>query len=252
MNSVCVPWGDGGRGTILVIVRTVASTLRSDPDDSVASVALSTLCALDAIVTPRAPALLIPSRVSEGDRANTMNAVDIVDGIKKATDNINASKDDVKQTKKRKKVDVEQPKITKAADDSLICGSTATGNTSNNHSKRDDEPNSSDSAPTLHDKIIDPNLGDAMDANTRENTSNLGTIDERDHAGEANATVQPDSNFKDQIGVSALIDNSKIHEQERNLESLGTIGEDYNSPDDSSMDDFPEIVDEGPDEEDRV
>lgn len=252
MNSVCVPWGDGGRGTILVIVRTVASTLRSDPDDSVASVALSTLCALDAIVTPRAPALLIPSRVSEGDRANTMNAADIVDGIKKATDNINAAKNDVKQTKKRKKVDVEQPKITTAADDSLICGSTATGNTSNNHSKRDDEPNSSDSAPTLHDKIIDPNLGDAMDANTRENTSNLGTIDERDHAGEANATVQPDSNFKDLIGVSALIDNSKIHEQERNLESLGTIGEDYNSPDDSSMDDFPEIVDEGPDEEDRV
>ncbi|KAL3802114.1 hypothetical protein HJC23_010870 [Cyclotella cryptica] len=252
MNSVCVPWGDGGRGTLLAIVRTVASTLRSDPDDAVASIALSTLCSFDAIVTPRAPALLITSRKSMGDRANAMTAANIVDGIKKASEEINATNTDMKQKKKRKKAGGEEQKIPLATDGPPTPRSTNIEIT-NNDAEREDKPNSSCIAPVLHDKTNNPVLGEALKTSIGEDNSTLDIKDAmRNHVVQAISTVQFDSNSIEQQDVKPAIGKAETHQQELSVELPGRNGQDDNSADDSSMGDFPEIVDEGPDEDDIV
>lgn len=231
MNSVCMAWGDGGRSTLLVIVRTVASMLRSDSDVSVVSAALSTLCALDVVVTPRAPALLIPSRETVIDRNDTLSADDIIQGIKTAASVETPKTKDAKQSKKRKTAEKKQHKV-KNADlpardsqkaqapqkqqhDTPVPISVSTLDTSNK-SKMDIEPDrKTEDIPTVKDKHI---LDEESDRKTPNNKTD---------AKQTVRTPASDPPFKPQ-------DTGK------------------SSDDDSSMSDFPEIIDEDPDEEDRV
>ena len=108
MNAVCVPWGDGGRSTISGVVRAVSTMLRNDPDASVSSTALSTLCVFDAFTTPRAPPILIPTRISTNDTPtvnsssrSSMTASSLIQGMHESKLEMISSKE-AKEEKKGK------------------------------------------------------------------------------------------------------------------------------------------------------
>ena len=111
MNCVCVPWGDGERSSITNVLRTVCTMLRSDFDTSVASTALSTLCACDAFTTPRAPPLLIPTRDSMNN-ASHMTASSMLQGMKDSKQEMLASEE--AKEERKKKLDKKSTKKKKA------------------------------------------------------------------------------------------------------------------------------------------
>ncbi|KAL7543410.1 hypothetical protein ACHAXR_012694, partial [Thalassiosira sp. AJA248-18] len=115
MNCICVPWGDGGRSNVTEIVRTVSSMLRNDPDLSVASTALSTLCACDAFTTPRAPPILIPTRGSVEGTANSgsgFTASSLLQGMAESKMEMLAS-NEAKEERRAKKSDKKSSKKAK-------------------------------------------------------------------------------------------------------------------------------------------
>lgn len=235
-NSVCVPWGDGGRSTLMRIVRDVASMLRSDPDVTVASRALSALCILDAIVTPRAPALLIPSRETVDDSVNTISAADILEGIKATTEDKTTTNRDTEQ-KKRKKVkksEVTSKSVDSSANDSSKqITSLTTVDKSANEATNEAKSNGS--------KGISTNVAVEVKTNEKKHDDDTRIKDfntkPTEDATEQSATLKATEML---TGEQMKTSNTTLLE-EKAEESSG---------DDSSMEDFPEIVDEDPDEED--
>ena len=242
MNSVCMPWGDGGRSTLLGIVRTAASVLRSDSDNSVAAAALSTMCALDGVITPRAPALMVPSRETVSDNPNTMSAGDIINGIKAAAVEMAAATAKEKKSSKRKKTDEKKQKnkATNASTEDSSLNNVPPPTTSKDKlERRNDEKEQQKpdiTAAVNMDVVMDDKSKDAKeDISAGENgviPMELGTDDKP-----ANVVAAA----KEPIVTPAAATTEKLSE---NDEESGD--------DSSSMGDFPDIVDEDPDEEDRV
>jgi hypothetical protein len=167
-----------------------------------------------------------------------MTAAEIVEGIKKASDDIKTTSNDTRQKKKRKHVGEERNNSSVA--NNAPASEPSKGDTLKNDTKRKDKPNSSHNERNQHDDTTNDAVGEALDTPKGGNMSNLG-------AARSTTTLEPDSNYEAHNGVKALTE-----QQKQKLEPPRIKGVDENNSDDSSMGDFPEIVDEGPDEEDIV
>jgi len=245
MNCVCVPWGDGGRSSITNVLRTVCTMLRSDSDTSVASTALSTLCACDAFTTPRAPPLLIPTRDSMNN-ASHMTASSMLQGMKDSKQEMLASKEakeekkkklDKKSSKKKKAKKEEAATLGEDDADSKVAKVKATkseepitNNVPKTQSATTDKMEESSLPPTdkmaVSEDVESPNA-DKFDTETK-NEDQEGPSSDKGPVETTNA--------------------SEPNDIQMNEEDDGGDEEDNES--DGSFD-FPEIIDGDPDEEDR-
>jgi hypothetical protein len=239
---MCVPWQDGGRSTLSNIVRTVSEMLRNDPDISVASAALSTLCVVDAFVTPRAPPILVPIRGSEsGSHGTSLTASTMIA-------NMNVSKSEIMASKiaaEERRVAKSERKASKIA-------------------KKDAVKLETNVQPNLNE-----NIADLESKNVRESVE--------DYSGEELADISVDINpdvSRRDVAISALdaLENNVVKEDERLSEHVAEVPTSESQIDlpqsasedncdamdsddeasDESMADFPTIVDEGPDDEDII
>ncbi len=247
---MCVPWQDGGRSTLSNIVRTVSEMLRNDPDVSVASAALSTLCVVDAFATPRAPPMLVPIRGSideSGSHGTSVTASTMIASMNDSKSEIMASKiaaEDRRVAKSERK-----PKIAKkdAVKSELNIQYNLNENTADPVSEIIRESVEYYTGVVLADTIVDINPDvshrdvaiSAVDA--LEN--NVAKQDER--KTEQVAEV-PMSESKMELPQSASNDNYDAMDPSQ----LAENSDDEAS--DESMADFPTIVYEGPDDEDRI
>lgn len=238
MNSVCMPWGDGGRGTLLEMVRNVASMLRSDYDVLVASTSLSVMCALDAIVTPRAPALLIPSRETASDCTNTLCASDISDGIKAAAiEMANAAVKDAKKSNWNKTNEKETKPNPSKGPTSFTESSVAILTENNDDKKTKDD----------HQLSAEQDAEESAKMNFEVKTSK-STVEMQDILKQVNVKVMDLGETKSSNDAAKTI----MSVIPKTTPATKLPDKDESSHDDSSMGDFPEIIDEGPDEEDRA
>lgn len=256
MNCACVPWGDGGRSTVSDVLRTVSIMLRRDPDVTVASAALSTLCVFDSFMTPRAPPILIPTRggmlnetVNDGSGVTASTLMQDINQAKLALAASNDAHDykkvikSDKRIKTAKKEDVEVE--TKAQFDSF---KTVQCNNSNSAEKLDVfngmipvVTNASSESVTVVNSatgsgVASLHVTDASDIATKLPSSSGIMID--DHQNKLLGKMS-DSQPGDELGAS----KEEVYVAQKDKEEDDS---------DDSMDDFPEIVDEEPDEEDRV
>ena len=248
---MCVPWQDGGRSTLSNIVRTVSEMLRNDPDISVASAALSTLCVVDAFVTPRAPPILVPIRGSideSGSHGTSLTASTMIANMNDSKSEIMASKIATEE----RRVAKSERKASKIA-------------------KKDAVKSETDVQSNLNENIADPGS-----KNVRESVE--------DYSGEELADITVDINpdvSRHDVAISAVdaLENNIVKEDERMTDQVAEVptsesqidlpqsaSDDNcdamdpsrfaeNSDDESSdesMADFPTIVDEGPDDEDII
>ena len=240
-NCVTVPWGDGGRSTINEIVRKVSLLLKNDADVTVASMALSTLCVVDAFMTPRAPAILIASR--NQDNNSDLTASDMMRSInEKETEMKSLSRAKEPKEKKSSKKD---PKVsakvsTKAA--ATKSKKTATEDSSTVKTKKSKITETTKAVQ----KESESNVADAIKKvaavetdNDKINSESTNTAASNDVATEA---MEVDENTEDAV-------KAETKSQQGNKEDT-EVGDD--DDDEFSLDDFPEIVDEEPDEDDRM
>lgn len=235
------------------IVRTVSTMLRNDPDVAVASAALSTLCTFDALMTPRAPPILIPTRGSPVDGAGTMTknngsggltASALMQGMnesktemmasKEAKGDRKASKKSDKKKKSNKKAKKDTSTETKALpDDQKVHSADSGPGTVKENTAVKESPAANKIDPTP--KKSNKNAGDKTNAIASTNGGDA------DQSQKENSNKRQDDDAMDTSSVEAK-DNQDMKEEEN------TNDEDS----DGSLDDFPEIVDEDPDEEDRM
>lgn len=279
LNCTCVPWGDGGTSTITGIVRRVTSVLRHDADLSVSSIALSSLCALDAMSTPRSLPLLVPAR-ADGPAHNDSSAVVTASSLmqqmnqakieeKKIAASEKVAKEKAKsvnkKSKKRAKKEVEAAESIdnrESAPTGLVALEESNTTTTKPPVAAVNECGEGGTAPT-NDNIP---AGSNSDTILTQRSGSNGTITAKAkpsddgvdlHNGNDEAEEKlssksiPDSavatNEKSGEGVKAIPDVD-MKERESDME------EDENDDDDSSgssLGDFPDIIDGDPDEEDR-
>jgi hypothetical protein len=232
-NCVTVPWGDGGRSTVNEIVRKVSLLLKNDTDVTVASMALSTLCIVDAFMTPRAPALLIASR-NQDDGSSGLTASAMMRSMHEKEAEIKSlsrSKEskEKKTPKKDKKVSAKVSSKSKKTitDESLpVSKKSKTAETTKIMQKESELPNAFENVAAV-------------------NTDNKRIQSEATKTGEANDVAADamavDENTEDRVELEV-----KSQEEQKDDSEVGDEDDDF------SLDDFPEIVDEEPDEEDRI
>jgi len=259
MNCVCVPWGDGGRSTLGDVLRTVSTMLRRDPDVAVASAALSTLCVFDSFMTPRAPPILIPTRGSmvnetANDGSSGLTASTLMQDFNEAKLALAASKD-AQDYKKVKKLDKKSDKKAKKEDVEVVDTKAPFESIKTSQSNS----NSTETLDVLNGMIpvvTNASLGSVMVVNSGT-SSGVYSVQRVTDASDIATKLPSNSNI--------MIDDHK-NEVPRKMNESGPVNEsgvlkedvyvtqkdqEENDSDDS-MDDFPEIVDEEPDEEDRI
>lgn len=244
-NCVTVPWGDGGRSTINELVRKVSLLLKNDADVTVASVAFSTLCVVDAFMTPRAPALLIGSRNLDSSSDLTasvmMKTINEKEAEMKSLSRAKESKEK-KSSKKDRKVSAETsakatvPKAKKArADDSSVLQTKKdeAGETAKTVQRESESLNAADvidEAPAVKSDIKPIHT-----EKTKTSATDVVAMDTPD-------TMEVDESTEDRNEIEAKLQHGHKDDTE--------AGDD--DDDDFSLDDFPEIVDEDPDEGDKM
>ena len=233
-NCVTVPWGDGGRSTINEIVRKVSLLLKNDTDVTVASMALSTLCVVDAFMTPRAPALLIASRNQDDSKSDLTASVMMRSINEKEAEMKSLSRS--KESKEKKSSKKDQKVSAKIA-------------TKSKKLATDDS-----SAVKKKSKIAEPTktmqkeseLPNAIEKVAAVETDNKRVHSETTDTGVTNNDVATDAmeveeNIEDRVELEAKTQEGQKDDSE--------VGDD---DDDFSLYDFPEIIDEDPDEGDRM
>ena len=231
-NCVTVPWGDGGRSTVNEIVRKVSLLLKNDTDVTVASMALSTLCIVDAFMTPRAPALLIPSR-NQDDGSSGLTASAMMRSMheKEAEmKSLSRSKEskEKKTPKKDKKVSAKvssKPKKTSVDESLPVSKKSKTAEPTKIMQKESELPNAIEKVAAVN----------TDDKRTQSEATKTVT---KDVAADA---MEVDENTEDRVELEV-----KSQEEQKDDSEV------EDEVDDFSLDDFPEIVDEEPDEEDRI
>lgn len=259
-NCACVPWGDGGRSTISDVVRTVSTMLRRDPDVSVASAALSTLCVFDAFATPRAPPILIPTRGGcVGETASdggALTASALMRGISKSRVEIAASTE-AQEERRATKID---KKVNKKARREAIDVATQ----AELDSKRiiQSNPHIAEEA-----KVVDGVVAVANESSESEIISTPGRDCDISVVRDKHAfvTQSPPSNSINTEEMVKDVTNDHLNDPQTTVSDRHSEGVDSSMLDvhaekkdegneaedsDDSMDDFPDIVDEDPDEED--
>ena len=258
MNCACVPWGDGGRSTIANVVCTLSSMLRNDPDTSVASTALSTLCAIDAFMTPRAPPLLIPTRSSmiesSSSAANSgTSASAMLQGMNDSKLEMMAS-NEAKEERRAKKSQKKSNKKAKKDEKAPPEPNLKEQQTTNGDSKvvREKEVKKSPVLTSIQNGKSTPRVDSSPDevGALETDTRTMDTLYEPNNSKDDKITMIAEPVSK-KVEVEELqSDNSVAVDTAKSEEDMEMKEDDDNS--DESMDDFPEIVDEEPDEEDRI
>lgn len=234
-NCVTVPWGDGGRSTVNEIVRKVSLLLKNDTDVTVASIALSTLCIADAFMTPRAPALLTPSR-NQDDGSSGLTASAMMRSMheKEAeVKSLSRSKEskEKKTPKKDKKVSAKvssKSKKTTATDESSpVSKKSKTAEPMKIMQKESELPNAIEKVTAVE-----------TDTKRIQSEATKTGVTNDDVASDA---MEVDGNIEDRVELEV-----KSQEEQKDDSEVGDEDDDF------SLDDFPEIVDEEPDEEDRI
>lgn len=244
-NCVTVPWGDGGRSTINELVRKVSLLLKNDTDVTVASVAFSTLCVVDAFMTPRAPALLVGSRnqdsISDLTAANMMKSINEKEAEMKSLSRSKES-NEKKSSKKDRKVSAE--KSAKAA--VIKAKKTRTENSSVLEGKKNEATETTKRVQRESESL---KVADVIEEaavvesdNKRIHTETTKTAATNDVAMDTSDTMEVDESTEDRFKIESKSQNGHKNDTE--------LGDDED--DDFSLDDFPEIVDEDPDEGDRM
>jgi hypothetical protein len=246
---MCVPWRDGARSTISIIVRAGSEMLRNDPDVSVASVALSTLCVLDAFTTPRAPPLLVPIRDSidgSGNHSISLTASSLIVGM-----------NDTKLEMQSTKLAAEERRVTKSErKTSKITKKEADNSETHVHSSLNEEIVESgadlvrDAVEGLVPDAVGGIMGDAsadtmMDIEGQHDAIAAAAAFEHEPKNEAVVGTQM-SESRSELQSSAKYENTDA------IDSKQTTENSDDEASDDSMEDFPAIVDEGPDDEDRL
>ena len=246
MNAMCVPWGDGGRSTISGVVRTVSTMLRNDPDTSVSSTALSTLCVFDAFTTPRAPPILIPTRISTNDTPtvnsssrSSMTASSLIQGMnesklemissKEAKEEKRAKKTEKKSSSKRAKSKTEESKMEMNEAQRDQKEKNAEEKLEISVKSKMESSHEIDHRPHITSSTVDTSATNE-DLNRKEN--NRTKVEVHLMRGAQDGTQADDV-------VMENVSTKKADEEHDDEDSEGSLGED-----------FPDIVDEGPDEED--
>lgn len=235
--------------------------LRNDSDLDVVSAALSTLCALDAFTTPRAPPILIPTRESVSVSATTLTgftASSLLQGIEESNTEMmlskitaNAKKSEGKKKKPNKKQKKDQVEAKAVSDpikpsaikttpeEKKLANKDIAGNTINARGSKSRGSKSIAKTEGSSDVVMDNTVESAEDAEQNEHgevdTSEEDVVDE----------TMPTINGEDPMDTTSA---AKEEEGEQDAKSSGNDSEEDEN---SSLDDFPDIVDEDPDEEDQ-
>lgn len=271
-------------------MRSVCTMLRNDPDVSVATVALSTLCAFDALVTPRAPPILIPVRDTMADYSAPINrglsASEMMRGINdaKKISNLEDSNEkqnkasDAKKSKKKKrkaspaeKVSHEtKPQSTAEIPETMESKpDTTTDNHSTSNSKTPDGIETldqnvyNDSAvkSTVNEVTKNEEAESSAALKVSQTTNNDHVANEREENDimvlaetESPPGAKPGKSAED---VTSNTFNEASTRENTNHNSESAMGvfdrkNDSDQDDEGSDFDFPEIIDGDPDEEDRI
>lgn len=248
MNCVTVPWSDGGRSSTNEIVRKVSLMLKNDPDVEVASIALSTLCVVDAFMTPRAPAILIATRIHDGN--GDLTASEMWKSINETQKELQASfrandakdKEEIKVEKKASKpaatksagAAISVSSSLKSSKKSIITGTTKTGN---------------EELVTSFGANVVKNMAVKSDDSKlpSENTPTNAHVSTNDVASDLDVEERPEDKSKDAGECVDKVEATAQYDKNGNKDDT-EVGDN----DDFSLDDFPEIVDEEPDEGDRI
>ena len=252
MNCVCVPWGDGGRSSITNVLRTVCTMLRSDSDTSVASTALSTLCACDAFTTPRAPPLLIPTRDSMNNASN-MTASSMLQGMKDSKQEMLASEE--AKEERKKKLDKKSSKKKKAKKEEAATNDDSTLTVE----KSDDDADSkvAEVKATKSEEPITNDVPETQPATTdKMEESSLPLTDKmavsEDIESPSTEEIDTEPMIEDQEEPSSDKGPAKTtNASEPNDIQMNEEDDDGDEEDSDGSFDFPEIIDGDPDEEDR-
>lgn len=240
LSTVCVtvPWGDGGRSSLNEIVRKVSLMLKHDPDITVASMALSTLCVVDSFMTPRAPAILIATRTH--DSKNDITASEMLKSINEKSKEIQASS----RTKETKEKKASKPTVAKSASSKRVSTMDDGSALKSKKSKITEsvstvqEPVKSNGLSVVKNMDIDRDDGKVDDSATTKHE-----VMEVDESLEAKRHVDKDKAVVEERGKDDLTAQKERHSDKDDADD---------NEDDFSLDDFPEIVDEDPDEGDRM
>lgn len=215
--------------------------LKHDPDITVASMALSTLCVVDSFMTPRAPAILIATRTQ--DSKNDMTASEMLRSINEKSKEIQASSS-TKETKKK----ASKPTATKSAaskrvdtmDDGLALKSKKSKITESVSIVK--EPAKSNGLSVVKNIDIDRCDGKVDDSAATKHVESSVVMDV-DESLEDKRHVDKDKAAVEERGKDDLTSQKERHSDKDDADD---------NEDDFSLDDFPEIVDEDPDEGDRM
>ena len=278
LNCICVPWGDGGRcsNDIANIVRTVSTMLRSDPDLSVASAALSTLATFDAFMTPRAPPILIPTRGSPDNTKTSsydtgLTASVMLQGMDESKMDMTSSREaekDKKQksisksdkrSKKKAKKEKKNEAEAKAPPEGNIDTTKATESSYENIGGNGKGGSLLGKSDPKTDDTANENKSSAASKTDTAAASN-GDLDILAGKPSAEPAVEMQNNQKDvepqdnndDISEDKMDTSPNKAEDDINMKETTQSGSDDEDSDDGSLDDFPDIVDEDPDEEDIV
>ena len=250
MNAMCVPWGDGGRSTLSGVVRAVSTMLRNDPDTSVSSTALSTLCVFDAFTTPRAPPILIPTRISTDDTPtvnssgrSSMTASSLIQGMNESKLEMISSKEakEEKRTKKSEKKSSSKRAKNKTDESKMEMNEAQRGRKEENAEKKleisvksqMESSHEIDHRPQIRSSTVDTSAANE-DLNRKDN--NHTKVEVHLMRGAQDGTQADDVVME--MSPASNVDKKKADEEHDDEDSEGSLG------------DFPDIVDEGPDEED--
>ena len=228
-NCVTVPWGDGGRSTINEIVRKVSLLLKNDTDVTVASMALSTLCVVDAFTTPRAPAILIASR--NQDSTNDLTATEMLRSINEKEMEVKTSSR-AKETKEKKSTKKDQKTSAKPAAAK---------------SKKTDTDESS-AVKTKKSKITETTKSVKKELESSNGVDAIKNVTVESDNKKISSTITKTVASNDDVAADVM----DVDEITKYADKAEAMSQQERSDDDFSLEDFPEIVDEEPDEGDRM
>lgn len=267
MNCVCVPWQDGGRSTTSNIVRTVSEMLRNDPDVSVASTALSSLCVFDAFATPRAPPMLVPTRGSMDERGchgTSLTASSLIVSMNESKWGMMISKDAANE-RRINKSDKRSSKIAKEETDKpeIVVQLNLSGGIVDGVAGTVQEAAEENIGNKAFESLncstdTDPNVEEpsAISAATAFQNHTVQQVEQQnDEVGEVTMSECRRDSKKQIEGVVEVTMSECQRDSQKGVRDDhcdANAKTNYDESSDDSMDDFPEIVDEDPDEEDRI
>lgn len=272
-NCSCVPWGDGGRcaAAVASAARAASGAMRGDPDASVSSSALSALCVLDALATPRAPPIVVPARGAAADGSGNggggLTASAMLRGmaelkaqaVSSADGGAKAERRSKKSSKRAKKETAEKEAIAQPEEPKITPSDGSPENTKEPNAveaTREESKAASDEASAERRGPLNPNSKVPLPV-AKDSESDKPAVEEKeptrsDKSGiqDEEMIVEPTEDHAEEVQKSESDDPGDA--MDMSAADAFKTDEKNHSDDDSegSLDDFPDIIDEDPDEED--